>query len=243
MDELEDQPVGRKSRLYRSFVERKHGPLTFSRAALAGIVQGLRPAFLDHQSTSLMVIGSNSDALAMVFQAQQILLRESRSEWLLSGGRDRALIGRITGNLNDSDAAGLVSLADQFCLRPGRDRNLNATLEDLGVFLQQCRADGTPALVLVEDFHLFAHQKRQTLIYTLLDLLHRPDYLFAVSSPRRRPAAAAPPHRRRRRSSASPSASTPSTASRSACPRECPRRTSSSPSPASRRSARSCTGC
>eukprot|EP01033_Poteriospumella_lacustris_P002784 gene2784-2023_t len=180
MDELEDQPVGRKSRLYRSFVERKHGPLTFSRAALAGIVQGLRPAFLDHQSTSLMVIGSNSDALAMVFQAQQILLRESRSEWLLSGGRDRALVGRITGNLNDSDAAGLVSLADQFCLRPGRDRNLNATLEDLGVFLQRCRADGTPALVVVEDFHLFAHQKRQTLIYTLLDLLHRPDYLFAV---------------------------------------------------------------
>lgn len=187
MDELEDRPVGRKSRLYRSFVERKHGPLTFSRAALAGIVQGLRPAFLDHQSTSLMVIGSNSDALAMIVQAQHILLRESRSEWLLSGGRDRALIGRITGNLNDSDAAGIVSLADQFCLRPGRDRNLNATLEDLGVFLQQCRADGTPALVLVEDFHLFAHQKRQTLIYTLLDLLHRPDYLFAVSSLRHRP--------------------------------------------------------
>lgn len=172
--------LGRKSRLYRSFVDRKHANLNFASNALSVVVQSLRPAFLDHQSTSLMITGSNSEALSLVLQAQRILLRENRSEWLLTGTNQNSLIARITGNLNDSDAAAIISLADQFCIRSGRDRNVNAVLEDLGVFFRQCKSDGTPALILIEDFHLFAHQKRQTLIYTLLDLLHRADYLFAV---------------------------------------------------------------
>jgi hypothetical protein len=161
-------------------VDRKHANLNFASNALSVVVQSLRPAFLDHQSTSLMITGSNSEALSLVLQAQRILLRENRCEWLLTGTNQNSLIARITGNLNDSDAAAIISLADQFCIRSGRDRNVNAVLEDLGVFFRQCKSDGTPALILIEDFHLFAHQKRQTLIYTLLDLLHRADYLFAV---------------------------------------------------------------
>lgn len=169
-----------KAEIYKAYVANKQKPLNFSEKALKSIINTLRTAFVDQQSTSMMINGSNHEALSLILQAQQILFHESRKEWVLEGVEQRSLIGRISGALNDSDAAAFLSLADQFCLRMNQDRNMNAMLEDLGVFFNRCKEDGTPALIVIEDFHLFAHQKRQTLIYTLLDLLHRADYLFAV---------------------------------------------------------------
>lgn len=53
-------------------------------------------------------------------------------------------------------------------------------LEDLEDFFRQCRLEGRPAVVVVEELQEFVRREKQILIYTLLDLMHRSDLLFTV---------------------------------------------------------------
>lgn len=48
--------------------------------------------------------------------------------------------------------------------------------------IQQCRFDSQPAVIIVEELQEFSKREKQVLIYTLLDLMHREDLLFVVSS-------------------------------------------------------------
>ena len=48
--------------------------------------------------------------------------------------------------------------------------------------IQQCRFDCQPAVIIVEELQEFSKREKQVLIYTLLDLMHREDLLFVVSS-------------------------------------------------------------
>ena len=82
------------------------------------------------------------------------------------------------GNTQDHEA--LLSIANQLLLRRHTDKEVNAALEDLEIYFKQCRLDGVPAIIIIEDFHVFAFKKRQTLVYTLLDYMHKQEMLFMM---------------------------------------------------------------
>lgn len=77
----------------------------------------------------------------------------------------------------DHDA--LIEISNQFLVRRQNDKDLNAALEDLEQVFRQCYIDGNPAIVILDNFHNYA-KKRQTLVYTLLDMLHKSDALFTM---------------------------------------------------------------
>ena len=95
-------------------------------------------------------------------------------------------IAKVNGQLVESDHEALISITNQFLLRSNSFLelgNLNEALEDLEMHLRQCRIDGIPAVILVDQLHMFAHKReRQLLLYTLLDLMHKPDMLILVSN-------------------------------------------------------------
>jgi hypothetical protein len=88
----------------------------------------------------------------------------------------------VHGGQVGSDADALLSIANQLLLRRHGDKEVNAALEDLEEFFAQCRVDGLPAVIVIENFHHFAFHKRQTLIYTLLDFMHKRELFFIVCS-------------------------------------------------------------
>lgn len=95
---------------------------------------------------------------------------------------NRNYVGVVNSELLESDWEALVDLAGQFLIRSEKRESSGYTkaLEDLEFHFRQCRIEGRPAVVVLEGFHRFA-SKRQTLIYTLLDLMHKKDLLFIVS--------------------------------------------------------------
>jgi hypothetical protein len=172
-----------KADLYEAYHKNLKSSINFSQKALKGVVQSLYPAYFQSQSTSMMIHGSNQDAYQYIKQAHAFLLHESKKMQLFPSLESmHQKIGVVRGGLNDSDGLAIVSLVDQFCLRRNQDRNMNSLLEDLEIFFTLCKRDETPAVIIIEDFHVFSGQKRQTLIYTLLNLLHKSEYLFVVRS-------------------------------------------------------------
>ncbi|RYG69178.1 hypothetical protein EON64_03365 [archaeon] len=93
-----------------------------------------------------------------------------------------AALARVDGSLFDSDDDAIISIADQLILSRSHARQHQAALEDLEEFLKSCHMERRPAILYVENFQVFAGRKRQTFIYTLLDLLHNPQAYFLVSN-------------------------------------------------------------
>lgn len=95
----------------------------------------------------------------------------------------RSNLVRIYGSLHDNDQDAILDVADQlYSLRSEhRSRDGSVAIEDLENHFRQCKLDEVPAILVMEDIHVFASRTRQTLLYTLLDLMHRKDCLFVVS--------------------------------------------------------------
>lgn len=90
-------------------------------------------------------------------------------------------VGRINGLVVGKDKEALASLADQFLVRSStEDRHHNLALEDLKEHFIQCRLSKCPAVIILEEVEQFAVRDKQTLLYTLLDLMQDNRYLFLV---------------------------------------------------------------
>lgn len=123
-------------------------------------------------SSSMMLFGDNEDARALLHRALHALSHDHETF---------RRVAIVKGQHTHSDAEGLLSISNQLLLRRQTDKELNAALEDLEQYFTQCRMDGIPAILIIEDFHVFAMRKRQMMIYTLLDFMHKRDLLFMVS--------------------------------------------------------------
>eukprot|EP01035_Chromulina_nebulosa_P020640 gene20640-26759_t len=60
------------------------------------------------------------------------------------------------------------------------NRNHLLALDDLTKHFEQCRLNNCPAVIVLYDLHSFASTKKQTLIYTLLDLMHKKELFFII---------------------------------------------------------------
>lgn len=134
----------------------------------------LNIAFNQKVSTSLLVIGP-------VGSGKKRLV-ESLLESYIHPDKGGIAVARIKGLVCSTDQQALCSIADQFLLRSGvgHEKNINIVLEDLEAHFRQCMLDGHPAVVMLEDLHIFATREKQVLIYTLLDFMHKQDLLFVV---------------------------------------------------------------
>lgn len=150
----------------------------------AKIKKAFDHAFIQKLSTSLIVVGgSSNESLTLVRSVLESYSSGSFKAAALSSRftKNKNYTARVNGSSQQSDHEALVDMANQFLLRNERDTNINIALEDLEDHFKQCRLDGIPAIIVLEDFHAFAKRPRQTLIYTLLDLMHKKDLLFTVS--------------------------------------------------------------
>jgi len=89
---------------------------------------------------------------------------------------------KVYGSLHGNDQDAILDAVDQlYSLRAEHRRDGSVAIEDLENLFRQCKLDGILAILVMEDIHVFAARTRQTLLYTLLDLMHRKDCLFVVS--------------------------------------------------------------
>jgi Cdc6-like AAA superfamily ATPase len=140
-------------------------------------------AFQHKLSTSLIMVGGSGDEAVNLVRS---VLETYKSQDFQSSLGDRYTKGknytaRVNGSLHGNDHEALADLANQFLVRSEREMaGSTLALEDLEDHFRQCRLDGIPAIIVIEDFHVFTKRKRQTLIYALLDLMHKKDLLFTV---------------------------------------------------------------
>lgn len=148
------------------------------------IKQAFDHAFVQKLSTSLIVVGcSSNESISLVRSVLESYTTDSFKAAALSTrfAKTKNYTARVNGSSQLTDHEALVDMANQFMLRNERDTNINVALEDLEDHFKQCRLDGIPAIIVLEDFHAFAKRSRQTLIYTLLDLMHKKELLFTVT--------------------------------------------------------------
>jgi hypothetical protein len=140
-------------------------------------------AFTEKMSTSMIVVGPVGSGKKRLVES---VLATYRADKGRAGGDKNSHVGipvaRVKGLVCTSDHQALCSIADQFLLRSGigMEKHINIVLEDLESHFRQCMIDGHPAVVLLEDMHIFAGRDKQVLIYTLLDFMHKQDLLFVV---------------------------------------------------------------
>lgn len=150
-------------------------------------------------STSVIVVdNSSSQALSLVesivsdrhyecaqsydyYGGQQLASKSNSRHNSAEPARTQRCVARIKGSVTPNDHDAIIGIADQFLLGKRVRSNLNSALEDLEEHFQQCCIDRIPAVIIIEDFHIFATKRRQMLIYTLLDLMQKRDMLFTVS--------------------------------------------------------------
>jgi Cdc6-like AAA superfamily ATPase len=141
-------------------------------------------AFHHKLSTSLIMVGGSGDEAVNLVRS--VLETYQSQDFQSSTLGDRYTKGknytaRVNGSLHGNDHEALADLANQFLVRSEREMSGSTlALEDLEDHFRQCRLDGIPAIIVIEDFHVFTKRKRQTLIYALLDLMHKKDLLFTV---------------------------------------------------------------
>jgi len=142
-------------------------------------------AFEYKLSTSLIVVGSSAEQAFSLIRSvlesyshisELVLIKPDADKYT----KRKNYTARVCGSLLFNDHEALIDMANQFMIRNEKDTNLNLALEDLEEHFKQCRMDGIPAVIVLEDFHVFAKRKRQTLIYTLLDLMHKKEMLFMI---------------------------------------------------------------
>lgn len=140
----------------------------------------LDESFVLKLSTALIMIGNSKVIMNSLLDS---VLQSQYGEHTSAIAKTRSYLVRIHGSLHGNDQDAILDAADQlYSLRAEhRCRDGSVAIEDLETHFRQCMMDGVPAILVVEDIHVFAARTRQTLLYTLLDLLHHKDCLFVVS--------------------------------------------------------------
>eukprot|EP01031_Cornospumella_fuschlensis_P040064 gene40064-48820_t len=123
-------------------------------------------------SQAILCYGSGYDAAKIVHPVLNTIDKKNKNSI--------SALARVDGALFDSDDDAIISIADQLILSRAQARQHQAALEDLEQFLRGCYVEHRPAILYVENFQVFAGRKRQTFIYTLLDLLHTQQAYFMV---------------------------------------------------------------
>ena len=80
-----------------------------------------------------------------------------------------------------SDAEAFCKISQQLSSKATMRKHYLRAINDLEIKFRACRLTGKPAVIVLEGFHHnVSKQKRQTLVYTLLDLMHKREFLFMV---------------------------------------------------------------
>lgn len=88
-------------------------------------------------------------------------------------------VATIKGLMYGDDRDALLQLAEGLGFVTS-GRNFDANSDALQEFLKHGRLAQRPTVLILESFEEFARNSRQVLLYTLLDLLHRPDLLLVI---------------------------------------------------------------
>ena len=182
-DELVADVYTTKKVLFQNIAEKSNSP-SYLNKERTKMKKSFDYAFQYKLSTSLIVIGRSCDEAVMLIRSTLGLYQDKSFCISDTSGRFakfKNYTARINGSLLLTDHEAIVDMANQFLVRNEKEANVNSALEDLEEHFKQCRQDGIPALIILEDFHVFAKRKRQTLIYTLLDFMHKKELLFMVS--------------------------------------------------------------
>lgn len=152
------------------------------------IKKSMNNAFMEHISTSILMIGAPDSGLNIILDSILVeydeLITKKNGDYTanyVSGSYNTLSIAKVNGYINSMDSDAIKSLADQFLIRSSTDnRHFNLAIEDLELHFRQCRINKIPAIVILEEIDLFAERDKQVLIYSLLDLMHKRDLLFIV---------------------------------------------------------------
>jgi Cdc6-like AAA superfamily ATPase len=127
-------------------------------------------------STSLFVVGPIGSGKRGIINR----ILEKYTELGRQRGIEGKLIATVRGTTAINDSQALMSIVNQFMYRDPVDKNPNVVMEDFEALLRQRRRDGLPAIIIVENIDEFARRNKQTLIYTLLDLMHKEDMFITL---------------------------------------------------------------
>ncbi len=152
------------------------------------IKKSMNNAFMEHISTSILMIGAPDSGLNIILDSilaeyDELITKKNGAytAGCVNGSYNTLSIAKVNGYINSLDSDAIKSLADQFLIRSSTDnRHFNLAIEDLELHFRQCRINKIPAIVILEEIDLFAERDKQVLIYTLLDLMHKRDLLFIV---------------------------------------------------------------
>jgi hypothetical protein len=157
--------------------------------------QKLSISFVDKRSSSLLMIGNQYESKRYIRQSVIEICEKNSFSPVVS---EEILVNScfsIDGEFfHESDHESFINLCDQ-CLNNSRkqqfsyensflnhrDKNLSSLLEDFENFLHFRQIEELPVIFLIENFHYYTKPKRQTFIYTLLDLIHKNELFFIVS--------------------------------------------------------------
>lgn len=131
----------------------------------------LDSCFQEKVSGSVLIVGSEGSGKRQF--ADQLL-----ESYKTPSGED-IKVARLQGLAFSKDNLALISLARQLGIFSETD-NFNMSVEGLQSHFQQSRLQNVPTVILIEAIDEFTKRSRQVLLYTLLDLMHRPDLYYVV---------------------------------------------------------------
>lgn len=100
-------------------------------------------------------------------------------EEVLSNYNQNLSIARISGDVQSIDHDAMAAIARQLQICTSSD-NFSLCVEALQKHFEESRRRQIPTVLLLDAVHHYARSSRQTLLYTLLDLMHRRDFYFLV---------------------------------------------------------------
>ena len=148
-----------------------------------GISRGIDPALhrikecvdkaLDYRSSSSLVSVASRESVGAHYSAACALVNTY-------GPRVR--VAHLRGSVYAEDSRALEALGRQLLGEAATAKGANSfvlTISVLETELALSCQSGVPVVILIEDVQVFC-RGRQMLLYSLLDLLHRPNMLFVV---------------------------------------------------------------
>lgn len=143
------------------------------------IKRRLDDAFVLKLNSAAILIGNSMSVMNALIQS---VLRSYEDRSYIEAKGTSCYVVKVHGSLHSSDQDAIIYARDRlYSLRAEHPRDGTVAIDDLESRFRQCKTDGTPAVLVVEDIHVFAAHTRQTFLYTLLDLMHNKDCLFVVS--------------------------------------------------------------
>ena len=89
-------------------------------------------------------------------------------------------VARIRGLVEGSDELALLSLARQLFMERCMPGKFDENVESIESVFRTSYSSGLPTVIVIENIEEYCKGKKQILLYTLLDMMHRKDALFAL---------------------------------------------------------------